>query len=166
MIILGIDPGIADTGWGIVEDKDGKLKCLGYGSIKTKAGLPTAERLMLIASELKKIINQFAPAAAAIEELFFAKNVKTAMVVGQARGVVILTLQQADLPTVEFKPAQVKQAVAAYGAAGKAQVQKMVQLILGLKELPKPDDAADALAVAICGLNSASFYAGNLGKKS
>jgi len=154
MIILGIDPGIADTGWGAIEDKAGKIKCLGYGSVKTKAALPTAERLVIIAAALKKIIKQFKPDAAATEELFFAKNVKTAMVVGQARGVAILTLKQAKLPLVEFKPTQVKQAVAAYGAAGKTQVQKMVQLILGLKELPKPDDAADALAIAICALNS------------
>ncbi len=165
MIILGIDPGIADTGWGAVEDKGGKLKCLGYGSIKTKAGLPTADRLVIIAAELKKIIKQFAPDAVAIEELFFAKNVKTAMVVGQARGVILLAVQQAALPIAEFKPTQVKQAVAAYGAAGKAQVQKMVALILGLKELPRPDDAADALAMAICGLNSLNFLAKKQGKK-
>lgn len=157
MITLGIDPGIADTGWGAVEDKGGKLKCLGYGSIKTKAGLETGDRLVLIAAELKKIIKKFAPNLVAIEELFFAKNVKTAMVVGQARGVAVLTIRQAGLPMLEFKPAQVKQAVSAYGAADKQQVQKMVKLILGLKEIPRPDDAADALAVAICGINSHLF---------
>jgi crossover junction endodeoxyribonuclease RuvC len=154
MIILGIDPGIADTGWGVVEDKAGKLKCLGYGSVKTKAGVTTGERLVLIAAALKKIIKKFGPDLVAIEELFFAKNVKTAMVVGQARGVAVLTIRQAGVDMVEFKPSQVKQAVSAYGAADKRQVQKMVQLILGLKEIPRPDDAADALAAAICGLNS------------
>lgn len=154
MIILGIDPGIADTGWGVIKEEAGKIKCLGYGSVKTKAGLETGERLVLIAAELKKIIKKFQPDLVAIEELFFAKNVKTAMVVGQARGVAVLTIRQAGVPMVEFKPSQVKQAVSAYGAAGKAQVQKMVQMIFSLKEIPKPDDAADALAVAVCALNS------------
>lgn len=153
-IILGIDPGIADTGYGVIKEEKGKLTCLDYGSIKTSAKDSLAERLFLLHQELGKIIKKYNPQAAAVEQLFFNKNVKTALIVGQARGVVILTLKQGLLPLFEFTPSQVKQAVSAYGKASKLQVQKMVKLILGLKELPQPDDAADALAVAICALNS------------
>jgi len=153
-VILGIDPGIADTGYGVIKEEKGKLSCLCYGTIKTSAKDNLADRLFLVHRELSKIIKNYQPQAAAVEQLFFNKNVKTALIVGQARGVVILTLKQGLLPVLEFTPSQVKQAVSAYGKASKTQVQKMVKLILGLKELPRPDDAADALAVAICALNS------------
>lgn len=153
-IILGIDPGIADTGYGLIKDEGGRLTCLAYGSIKTKAGEDLTARLLLLNSELDKIIKEYKPDLAAIEQLFFNKNVRTALIVGQARGVALLTLKQNDLPVIEFTPAQVKQAVSAYGQAPKKQVQKMVKLILNLSVLPQPDDAADALAIAICALNS------------
>ena len=153
-IILGLDPGIADTGYGVIKEEAGKIVCLAYGSIKTKAGTDFVERLDLLHRELDKIIKKYKPGLAAIEELFFNKNVRTALIVGQARGVILLTLKQNKLATIDFTPAQVKQAVTAYGQASKMQVQKMVKTILNLKELPRPDDAADALAIAICALNS------------
>jgi crossover junction endodeoxyribonuclease RuvC len=153
-IILGVDPGIADTGYGLIKDEGGKLTCLGYGSIKTKAGEDLTSRLLLLNRELDIIIKKYKPDLAAIEQLFFNKNVRTALIVGQARGVALLTLKQNNLPVLDFTPAQVKQAVSAYGQAPKKQVQKMVKLILNLAVLPQPDDAADALAAAICAVNS------------
>lgn len=153
--ILGIDPGIADTGWGVIEkDGQGNLTCLGYGLIKTKAKTEIASRLEIINKELNKIIKKYKPKLTAVEQLFFCKNVKTALVVGQARGVILFTSKQNKVPVVEFTPLQVKQAVATYGQASKIQVQKMVKILLNLDELPKPDDAADALAIAICAVNS------------
>ena len=154
-IILGIDPGIADTGWGVIEH-DGKdnLLCFNYGSIKTRAKTNLSDRLEILHTELKKIIKKYKPGLIGVEELFFAKNVKTALIVGHARGVVLLTARQSKVPTVEFTPLQVKQAVSTYGKASKLQVQKMVKLLLNLDELPQPDDAADALAVAICAVNT------------
>jgi crossover junction endodeoxyribonuclease RuvC len=153
-IILGIDPGIADTGFGIISNQNNKLACLGYGSIKTSAKLILADRLEIIYLELTKLIKKYKPDLIAIEELFFCNNAKTALVVGQARGVVVLTAKLNKIKSVEFTPYQVKQAVSTYGHAKKDQVQRMVKLILNLKELPKPDDAADALAIAICAVNS------------
>jgi len=153
-IILGIDPGIADTGYGIIESDGSKLTCLAYGSIKTKSTDDLITRLEILHRELDKIIKKYHPGLASIEELFFNKNVRTALIVGQARGVALLTLKQNNLDIINFTPSQVKQAVAAYGQASKKQVQKMVKLILHLEELPQPDDAADALAIAICALNS------------
>jgi crossover junction endodeoxyribonuclease RuvC len=152
-IILGLDPGIADTGYGIIKDDKGKITCLGYGSIKTSPKDDLITRLNLLHQELDKIIKKYQPDLVAVEELFFSKNVKTALTVGHARGVILLTIKQNNLKLFEFKPSQVKQAVACYGAATKNQVQKMVKLLLGLKEIPHPDDAADALAIAMCALN-------------
>jgi len=153
--ILGIDPGIADTGYGIIQkDKSGNTSCIDYGSIKTKAKTEMADRLEIINQKLTKIIKKYKPNLIAIEQLFFCKNAKTALIVGQARGVAMLTAKQNKVPIVEFTPLQVKQAVAAYGQASKLQVQKMVKLLLNLPELPKQDDAADALAIAICAANS------------
>lgn len=149
MIILGIDPGLADTGYGVLT-KDRELKYLAHGSIKTKAGLALADRLEIIYQELTNIIKKYAPKVIAVEKLFFCKNVKTAMQVGQARGVVLLTASQTALQLEEYTPLQVKQAVVGYGNADKKQVQAMVKTILGLKKIPEPDDAADALAIAIC----------------
>ncbi len=151
MIILGIDPGIADTGYGVIEqNKKGDLLCLAYGSIKTPAGELLAKRLFSLAEQLSAVIKKYQPERAAIEELFFCNNAKTALVVGQARGVAMLICSQAGLLPMSFTPLQVKQAVTTYGGANKQQVQKMVKLLLNLKEIPKPDDAADALAIAIC----------------
>jgi crossover junction endodeoxyribonuclease RuvC len=153
-VILGIDPGLADTGFGVIEKMaGGKILCLGCGSIKTKAGLPMAERLEILNKELEKIIKKYRPILAAVEELFFQNNVKTAIAVGQARGVILLTCRKNKVPIVELTPLQVKQAVSGYGRADKMQVQKMVKLLLNLKEIPRPDDAADALAVAISAIN-------------
>lgn len=153
-IILGIDPGIADTGFGIIKkEAGGKLICIDYGSIKTPAKMEQAERLFIINKELGKIIKKYSPKIAAIEKLFFCNNAKTALIVGEARGVAMLTARQNNLPISEFTPLEVKQAVSAYGKATKLQVQRMVKLILNLKNIPTPDDAADALAIAICAAN-------------
>ena len=152
-IILGIDPGIADTGFGIIETNNNKLICLDYGNIKTKANTDLSERLEILNFKLDKIIKKYKPDKIAIEQLFFCNNAKTALIVGQARGVILLCIKQNKLPILEFTPLQVKQAVSTYGNANKLQVQKMVKLILNLDKIPKPDDAADALAVAICALN-------------
>jgi len=157
-IILGIDPGIADTGWGVISSGEkGNLVCLEYGSIKTRANNELSDRLEVLHIGLRKIIDKFKPGLIGVEELYFAKNVKTALTVGHARGVVLLTARQNKVPTVEFTPLQVKQAVSSYGKASKMQVQKMVKLLLNLKELPRPDDAADALAVAICAANTNKY---------
>ncbi len=153
-IILGIDPGIADTGFGIIASEKNNLTCLGYGSIKTSSKLDLPDRLEIIHLELNKLIKKHKPDLIAIEELFFCNNAKTALIVGQARGIVVLTAKLHKIKSVEFTPYQVKQAVSTYGHAEKGQVQRMVKLILNLKELPRPDDAADALAIAICAINS------------
>ena len=152
-IILGIDPGIADTGYGVISEEAGVVSCLTYGSIKTSPKDDLITRLDILYQKLNEVIKKYQPNIAAVEELFFSKNVKTALTVGHARGVILLTFKQNNLKVLEFKPSQVKQGVTCYGAANKKQVQKMVQMLLKLKDLPQPDDAADALAVAICALN-------------
>ncbi len=156
--ILGIDPGFAIVGYGLVrKDQNNNLEAIGYGAIITDPDLPFSDRLFKIHQELTKIIKKFQPDKMAVEELFFAKNVKTAIEVGQARGVIILTGIQAGLPVAEYTPLEVKQAVASYGRAEKRQVQQMVKLLLNLKQPPRPDDAADALAVAICAASSINY---------
>lgn len=152
-IILGLDPGIADTGYGVISCDRGKLTCLTYGSIKTSSKLELIDRLEILDIELKKIISEYKPELVSVEKLFFNKNVKTALIVGQARGVLLLRIKKSKLKLLEFTPGQIKQSVSAYGQASKLQVQKMVKIILGLEELPQPDDAADALAAAICSSN-------------
>ena len=155
MIALGIDPGTAITGYGIVRDApDGRLSELDHGVIRTDSKTPYPVRLKEIHDGISSLIKQYKPQVVAIEELFFSKNVSTALLVGQARGVVILTCVLADLELSEYTPIQVKEAVTGYGRAEKMQVQQMVKVLLGLAEIPKPDDAADALALAICHLNS------------
>jgi len=149
MIILGIDPGLATTGFGVIKKEEGTLFAVDYGIISTPAKTELAFRLKLISSDLKIIMKKYKPDAVAIEKLFFAKNVKTALDVGQARGVALLEIMSAGLSPYEFTPLQVKQAITGYGQADKKRIQKMVQTILKLKNLPKPDDAADALAMAI-----------------
>lgn len=158
-IILGIDPGLADTGYGLLI-KEEELKYLTHGCIKTKAGLAMADRLKKIYQELKSIIKKYSPEVIAVEKLFFCKNVKTALDVGQARGVILLTASQATLQLEEYTPLQVKQAVVGYGKADKQQIQAMVKTILRLKKIPEPDDAADALAIAICCAHSLKIYEG------
>jgi crossover junction endodeoxyribonuclease RuvC len=154
--VLGIDPGTATTGYGLVdEDEAGDARLVEYGVILTEAGVPMPERLLRLHGELSALLIRSRPDAAAVEELFFGRNVTTAVTVGQARGVVLLALAQAGLPAFDYKPAQVKQALVGYGGADKAQIQEMVRLMLRLPEIPRPDDAADAVAVAICHLHSA-----------
>ncbi len=155
MISLGIDPGTASLGYGFVrEHGDGSLEALRYGVIRTRSDTAMPERLFKIYRELAELIAEFQPDRAGVEELFFARNVTNAMTVAQARGVVLLSLQSAGIPMAEYKPNMVKQAVTGYGGADKAQMQEMVRLLLSLDAAPKPDDAADALAVAITDIHS------------
>jgi len=159
MRVLGVDPGTAITGYGIVEEVKGDLKQLAFGVIRTPARQPLPGRLQLIYRGVSKLAQEWEPTAAAVEELFFSRNVRTAMSVGQARGVTLLALADAGLEVAEYTPLAIKQAVTGYGNADKAQVQEMVRLLLELAEVPRPDDAADALAVAICHLHSARLTA-------
>lgn len=157
IIILGVDPGVASTGYAFIEEKDKKTEILDYGVISTSSKQNFSDRLEYIHQALTKIIKKYKPDIIAVEQLFFCKNVKTALNVGQARGVILLTAILNKLPLYEFTPLQVKQAVCGYGKADKRQVQAMVKTILGLKQIPKPDDAADALAIALTYLQSKSF---------
>ena len=155
MISLGIDPGTASLGYGFVrEHADGALEALAYDVIRTKAGTPMPQRLQQIHDELSSLIAKYRPDRAGVEELFFARNVTTAITVAQARGVVLLTLKQANLVIAEYKPNAIKQAISGYGGAGKSQMQEMVRLLLSLDAAPSTADAADALAVAITDLHS------------
>lgn len=151
--ILGIDPGIADTGYGLILWQNNKITPLAYGSITTDKKLSLANRLQQLEQRLDDIIQSYQPDIMGVEQLFFCNNIKTALNVGQARGVIILIAAKNKLLIKEFTPLQVKQGVTGYGQADKKQVQQMVKTILGLKQIPKPDDAADALAIAICALN-------------
>lgn len=158
MIVLGIDPGIAITGYGIVrEDSAGDPQMVAYGAVTTPAGMELPERLQLVYKGMRELITKYNPETAAVEKLLFGKNVTTAMAVGQARGVTLLALADSGLSIAEYTPASIKQAVAGYGNAPKAQVQEMVRMLLGLEEIPKPDDAADALAVAITHMHTARY---------
>jgi crossover junction endodeoxyribonuclease RuvC len=158
MIVLGIDPGTAITGFGFVEEEqDGSLRVLEYGVIQTIADLSMPERLVQLYQRIKEIILLHHPAMGAVEKLFFQRNVRTALSVGQARGVALLAMAEMVLKIGEYTPLEVKQAVVGYGGADKNQVQQMVRTILGLKDIPYPDDAADALAVAICHIHSAKI---------
>ncbi|MGI9860174.1 crossover junction endodeoxyribonuclease RuvC [Moorella naiadis] len=150
MLILGIDPGTAIVGYGLVKASSGRLQALDYGCIRTPAGEETCQRLATIYTGLWELITRQQPATLAIEELFFNKNSKTALAVGQARGVILLAAAHAGLPVAEYTPLEVKQSVAGFGRAPKEQVERMVQALLALPARPRPDDVADALAVAIC----------------
>jgi crossover junction endodeoxyribonuclease RuvC len=148
-ILLGVDPGFADMGYGVIQSASGADRCLAFGSIGTEAGTSTAIRLQTLYQGLAKVIDQYHPEAAAVERLFFSKNVSTAIAVAEARGVLLLCLADHGIPVREFSPQEVKLAVCGHGAAEKNQVQRMVRMLLGLESIPKPDDAADALALAI-----------------
>ncbi len=152
--ILGIDPGIATIGWGVIESHQKEPELLEFGCIETCKGKAAVERLEEIAVDLKEIIKKFEPDEIAVEELFFFKNAKTVIGVAQARGVLLLTCGQQGVATFEYTPLQIKQALTGYGRADKSQVQWMMKEILGLGTIPRPDDAADALAVAACHLQS------------
>ncbi len=154
MRVLGIDPGTAITGFGVV-DYHAELSLVECGAITTPAGMALPQRLLAIHQRLSAVIARYQPQAVAVEELFFSKNVRTAMSVSQARGVVLLAAAEADLPVFHYKPSEVKQAVAGYGGADKAQMQEMVRLLLGLDSVLTPDDVADAVAIAICHAHSA-----------
>ncbi len=156
MRVLGIDPGTAITGYGLV-DYDDDLRLVDCGAIITPAGMALPQRLVSIHQKLSDLIGRFQPQAVAVEELFFSKNVRTAMSVGQARGVVLLAAAQADLPIYHYKPSEVKQAVAGYGNASKTQMQEMVRLLLGMDAILTPDDVADAVAIAICHAHGAHW---------
>ena len=159
MIVLGIDPGTARTGYGIVAREGSKLRMLDYGCIETVPDRPLEARLLIIHEALTELLDTHRPEAVGVERIFFNKNVQTAFAVGQARGVVLLAAAQHGLPLYEYGPHEVKMAVTGYGRAAKNQVQRMVQAVLALDELPRPDDAADALAVAVCTANSATTAA-------
>lgn len=151
MIVLGVDPGLSLTGWGLVNsiNRD-SLSLISYGCIKTKPAQPLTERLKIIHLALKQIIEEYNPDELAIEELFFSKEARTVAAVGQARGVILLTAGLKNLKINEYNPRHIKMALTGYGSADKPQMQKMVQVLLRMKEIPKPDDAADALAMAVC----------------
>ncbi|AUS97918.1 crossover junction endodeoxyribonuclease RuvC [Clostridium thermosuccinogenes] len=150
MIIMGIDPGFAITGYGIVKYEGNKFSVIDYGAVTTEASMELPNRLVCLYDRLQELIKTFNPDAVAIEELFFNKNIKTALAVGHGRGVAVLSAAKAGVSVFEYTPLQVKQSVVGYGRAEKAQIQQMVKIILNLPSIPKPDDVADALAVAIC----------------
>ena len=155
MLVIGIDPGTAITGYGLVrENEDGSLSVVDYGAVTTPSDMALPERLLNLFRDLQEIILLHHPDSGAVEKLFFSRNVRTAIHVGQGRGVALLALAEAGLPVDEYTPLEVKQAVVGYGGADKNQVQEMVRAILNLNDIPRPDDAADALAVAICHLHS------------
>jgi crossover junction endodeoxyribonuclease RuvC len=157
-LVLGIDPGTATTGYGLVRDsQDGRLEMVAYGTLRTSAGTPAHQRLAKLYHELTQLILLHRPDSCAVEKLFFQRNVSTALAVGQARGVVLLAIAEAGLDVHEYTPNEVKQAVTGYGAADKHQVQEMVRTLLVLDELPRPDDAADALAIALTHLNTQRY---------
>lgn len=158
MLVLGIDPGTATTGFGLVQETpQGQLEVVKYGVILTPAGELPEKRLLYLYQQLKELILLHRPDSAAVEKLFFQRNVSTAISVGQARGVILLSLAECGVVVTEYNPLDVKQAVAGYGGAEKKQVQQMVKALLNLEDVPRPDDAADALAIAICHLHSSHF---------
>jgi crossover junction endodeoxyribonuclease RuvC len=153
MLVLGLDPGLAITGYGLVREDPGEEPALvEYGTITTEADQPLPERLLTIDRALAELLQEHQPDAVAVEELFFCRNVTTALAVGQARGVIILSAARSGTPLYEYKPMAVKQAITGYGRAPKSQMQEMVRLLLNLDDVPRPDDAADGVAVAICHL--------------
>ena len=155
-VILGIDPGVAIVGFGLIESERGAVRMLQYGAVNTSAGLPLATRLVQIEQDLTQLIQQFKPDEIAIEELFFSKNITTGIAVAHGRGVILCTAEKLGVPIYEYTPMQVKQAVVGYGLAEKKQVMDMTRRLLHLNAVPRPDDAADALAIAICHARSAT----------
>ena len=156
MRILGIDPGVATIGFGLVEADRGRQRLLQFGVITTPPGIPLSSRLWQISEDMSSLLTQFKPDEAAVEELFFSKNITTGIAVAHGRGVILLELEKAGVPVFEYTPMQVKQAVVGYGKAEKRQVMLMTARLLKMKEIPRPDDAADALALALCHARSAT----------
>ncbi len=159
MLVMGIDPGFAITGYGIVKYEGNKFSPVEYGAILTKAGEPFAQRLLKLDLEIDMLINRFKPDAVSIEELFFNKNIKTAIMAAHGRGVTMAAAARSGIEVFEYTPLQVKQSVVGYGRAEKKQVQQMIKAILNLPEIPKPDDVADALAIAVCHCHSCKLSA-------
>lgn len=155
--VLGIDPGIAIVGWGVLEKENSLTKTIDYGQITTSKDISISERLFSIANDLEELIEEYKPDEVAVEELFFFKNQKTIIPVAQARGVILYVCKNLNIVFSEYTPLQVKQSLTGYGRADKKQMQQMIQNVLKLKEVPKPDDVADALAVGLCHLNSRSY---------
>jgi len=153
MRIIGIDPGLASAGWGVIDCKNGKLRYIDHGSIETKAGVPLAERLFFIMESVRTVLDKYKPSESAVETLYFGKNVSSAIPVAEARGVVFAVLAERGLRVWELRPNAIKLGVTGVSNADKKQVQEMVKIILGLPEIPKPDHAADALGAAICAAN-------------
>ncbi len=153
MLVIGIDPGLATVGFGVIRTEKNVIIPVSYGCIKTSAGKQTPERLLDIYTEVIELFEKYTPEAIAIEKLFFNKNVTNAMSVSEARGVLFLAAQQQDIPVFEYTPLQVKQAITGSGRADKKQMQEMIRRLLDLKEMPKPDDAADGLSIALCHIN-------------
>ena len=156
MRIMGIDPGVATIGFGVVDAERGKQQLVRYGVITTPAGIPLSSRLLQISQDMAELLGQFRPEEVAVEELFFTKNITTGIAVAHGRGVILLELERAGVPVYGYTPMQVKQAVAGYGKAEKRQVMAMTARLLKMKDVPKPDDAADALALAICHARAAT----------
>jgi len=163
--ILGIDPGYAIVGWGAVEYRGSHFSCLDYGAVTTPAGLPLPQRLAMIYTGVGELFQRFAPEALSIEKLYFTNNKTTGIAVAEARGVILLCAAQHGLEVCEYTPMQVKQAVVGYGKATKSQVMEMTRRLLGLEKIPRPDDAADALAMAICQAHTGSSALTRLGLK-
>ncbi len=159
MIIMGIDPGIATIGYGVVDYTAGRFTVIDYGAVTTKAGQKLSDRLRNIFEDINVLIERFHPDAFAVEELFFNTNITTGISVAHGRGVIMLAASVQNVPIFEYTPLQVKQGVAGYGRADKAQVQRMVKSLLGLSAVPKPDDTADALAIAICHAHASGYQA-------
>jgi crossover junction endodeoxyribonuclease RuvC len=157
-LVLGIDPGTATTGYGLVRSReDGSLESVVYGTFRTPAGVEAHKRLSMLFHQMNEVLLLHRPDSVAVEKLFFQRNISTAIAVGQARGVLMLAISEAGLDLAEYTPNEVKQAVAGYGSAGKKQVQEMVRVLLALRETPQPDDAADALAIAITHINTQRY---------
>jgi crossover junction endodeoxyribonuclease RuvC len=157
-LVLGIDPGTATTGYGLVRSReDGSLESVDFGALRTPAGVAAHKRLSMLFHQINEVLLLHRPDSVAVEKLFFQRNISTAIAVGQARGVILLAISEAGLDFAEYTPNEIKQAVAGYGSAGKKQVQEMVRVLLELPEIPQPDDAADALAIAITHLNTQRY---------
>jgi len=162
MKFLGIDPGTATTGWAVLEENKGQVTAVAFGHISTSPQNTVADRLKEVADDLRGIIRKYRPQESAVEDIFFFKNVKTAVKVSQSRGAILLTLEQENVKIFSYTPLQVKQALTGYGRAEKKQIQLMVKNILKLKAIPKPDDTADAIAIALCHINSRKMKSYNI----
>ncbi len=156
-VVMGIDPGIAITGYGLIVEEDDRTRAVDYGVIRTPSDAALPQRLQQLYDELDALIRRHRPDAIAVEELFFARNARTALTVGHARGVALLAAARSKASFHQYKPSEVKQAITGYGAADKRQMQEMVRLLLELDAIPKPDDAADALAIALCHLHTTAW---------